>query len=546
MKVHIVTDSLNSDRILPRMSRYLAVKNGWTISLSPEASVDFNYFVNYGTWCAKARGWHGTPIGAYFSHLDTQAAAKAQQWYDAAKVMDVCVTTAKLYNEFLPGHKVSQARPPVEIDRFTIASLPKKPKPVVGVLGFTYGDGRKGEKLIGQLAANPIAERVQLRASGRGWPGVRCEYHEWNDIPGYMQELDILLVPSLFEGVPMPPLEALACGVKIVVPAHVGLIDELPNLPGIYRYECGNLKAMIEAVEQAAFSGPVDREILRKIITDNYTVEHWASDHRRIIDSYFQDEQESIEALPDWRGNSGVYVVAFGGPSRQCAERCIDSVHQQMPGLPVCLVAETPIGSEDIFIQHPDTDAGGRIAKLKVDELAPKNWQYVLYLDADTEVTGDISALFEILKDGWEFLICKDNNKYGTVNEMKRPDNLDECVETWDIMGSQELLQYNGGMMAYRRNQNTARFFSKWQSEWQRYGKRDQGALLRALYDKPLRVFVLMNQWNATTRYKLPPGQIAILHHNTEARRWNGIIQGRVDSPEAWAAVERFNPKVKD
>jgi hypothetical protein len=543
MRIHVITDRLNSDRILPRLAKYLAVGNDWSISESPDPSADFNYFNNYGTWAQKSQGWHVTPIGAYFSHLDTQAKAKEALWHSAAKVVDVCVTTAKLYHPFLPADKIWQCRPPVEVDKFTIKPTPKKDKPVVGVMGFTYGDGRKGEKLFEQFTRLPLAERLQLRASGRGWTGIRCEYHEWNDIQSYFQELDVLLVPSLFEGVPMPPLEALACGVKIVVPAHIGLIDELPDIPGIYRYEVGNLKSMSEATEQAAFTGPIDREALRRIITDNYTVAHWAADHKRAIESYFQIED--VSGLLDWRGNSGVYVVAFGEPSRNCARRCIASVKKHMPGLPVALVAETPISDEDIFIQHPDADAGGRVAKLKVDELSPANWRYVLYLDADTELVGDVSFLFQILADGWEFVICKDNNKYGTVAEMKRPDNLDECVETWDKLGGQELLQYNGGMMAYRRNDNTRRFFETWQSEWQKYGKRDQGALLRALYDKPLRTFVLMNQWNATTRYNLPPGEIAILHHNMEARRWNGIIPGRIDSPAAWAAVEKFNPKAR-
>lgn len=544
MRVHVITDRLNSDRILPRLAKYLAVGNNWSLSESPEPTADFNYFNNYGTYHRKCSGWHGTPIGAYFSHLDTQAKAKEQIWYTTAGVVDVCVTTAKLYHPFLPAEKIYQCRPPVETDKFTIKPAPKRDKPVVGVMGFTYGDGRKGERLLEQLAGSDFAKRIYLRASGRGWTGVRCEYHEWNDIQSYFQELDVLLVPSLFEGVPMPPLEAMACGIKIVVPAHIGLIDELPDLPGIYRYECGNVRSMLEATEQAAFAGPVDREALRRVILDNYTVEHWAADHRVMVNNYFQTED--VTSLPEWPTNSGVYVVAFGEPSRKCARRCIDSIKGQMPGLPIALVAEKPIGGEDVFIQHDDVDAGGRVAKLKVDDLAPADWNYVLYLDADIEIVGDISFLFNILRDGWEFVICKDNNKYGIVGEMKRPDNLDECVETWAAMGGQQLLQYNGGMMAYRRNANTRRFFQNWQREWQKYGKRDQGALLRALYDKPLRMFVLMNQWNATTRYAMPKGEVAIKHHNMEARRWNGLIAGRIDSPEAWQAVKKFSPKVRD
>jgi hypothetical protein len=543
MKVHIVTDRIESDRILPRLAKYLAVGNGWSISEEPDITADINYFNNYGTWAQKCRGWHGTKTAAYFSHLDTQAKAKETLWHEAAKVVDICITTAKMYHQYLPDNKIYQCRPPVEIDKFTIKPLPKLDKPVVGVMGFVYGDGRKGERLFEQLAGMPLAQKLRLRATGRGWSGIRCEYHEWDKIQEYFQSLDVLLCPSLFEGVPMPPLEAMACGVKAVLPEHVGIVDELPDVPGIYRYECGNVKSMAAAVEQAAFARPIDRNVLRQVILDNYTVAHWCADHRTAINSHSQ--VDDVANLPDWHGNAGVYVVAFGEPSRKCAKRCINSVHAKMPGLPVCLVAETPLGLEDIFIQQPDADAGGRIAKLKVDELAPADWRYVLYLDADTEVIGDISQLFDVLQDGWEFVICKDNNKYGTVNEMKRPDNLDECQETWGLMGSTELLQYNGGMMSYRRNSNTAQFFRKWQEEWIRYGKRDQGALLRALYDKPLRMFVLMNQFNATTRYTLPPGEIAILHHNTEARRWNGIIQGRIDGPEAWRAVERFNPKVK-
>lgn len=547
MKVNVVTDALPktgfADRILPRMSKYLADANGWGLSLSPDPACDFNYFVNYGVY-HKFLGWHGTPTGAYFSHLDTGNKGKEQMWHEAAKAIDLCVITAKLYGQYCPSEKVYQAHPPIDTDKFTIAPLPGKKKPVVGTMGFVYGDGRKGEQLFEQYARSDWAKKVTLRATGRGWQGVRCEYHDWKDIQEFYQGLDILLCPSLFEGVPMPPLEALACGVKIVVPSGVGLIDELPHLPGIYRYECGSVKAMAGAVEQAIEAGPVDRDALRQIITGAYTVNHWAEDHKRIIADYLQ--VEDVGSLPAWRVNSGVYVVAFGDPSRKCAKRCIDSVKRFMPGLPIALVSDKPLGGEDVFISHPDSDIGGRTAKLKVDELAPKEWQYVLYLDADTEIIGDISPLFQILEDGWEMVICKDNNRYGLVKEMKRPDNGDECLETWNLLGSQELLQYNGGMMAYRRNTNTARFFDNWQREWQKYGKRDQGALLRALYGKPLRMFVLMNQWNATTRYELPPGEIAILHHNTDARRWNGIVEGRIDSPEAWAAVKRFNPKVKD
>ena len=95
-------------------------------------------------------------------------------------------------------------------------------------------------------------------------------------------------------------------------------------------------------------------------------------------------------------------------------------------------------------------------------------------------------------------------------------------------------------MMAFQRCAATKRFFKAWQTEWQRFGKRDQGALLRALYKNPLRLYLLTNHWNASDRYPDIDGEVAIWHHNTKARRWGGLIRGRIDSPEAWAAVRVF------
>ena len=81
-------------------------------------------------------------------------------------------------------------------------------------------------------------------------------------------------------------------------------------------------------------------------------------------------------------------------------------------------------------------------------------------------------------------------------------------------------------------------------AEWTRYGKRDQAALDRALYAAPLRLYVLNGVWNCITRYPdVRPENAAILHHPMSARRWMGIINGRLDGPEArrkadeWEAV---------
>ena len=536
MRVHIVCERLDTNRILPRLAKYLAELNGWTLGDAPSQNADLNYFVPYITWRQRYNDWHKTRIAAYFSHRDINNKMKARWWDEAAKKIDLCTITSNQYREFLDPAKTVYVRPPVEIDRFEIKPWGKSIKPVVGLMGYTYGDGRKGEDLVKDLLKTPIAKTVEWRASGRGWP-VKTVSYPWKDIPKFVQGLDVLLCPSKFEGVPMPPLEALACGVKIVIPIGVGMLDDLPDIPGIYRYEAENLVDMAKTLGQAISSGPVNRGNLRNVVVNQYTAETWSKDHRQHFEEFFNNVKIE-KGLPNWKGNSGVYVVAFGEPARKCAQLCIDSIHKHTPGLPVCLVSTAPLGPEDHFVKHKDADIGGRIAKLKANELAPKSWKYVLYFDADIEAIGDISFLFQALQDGWEFLICKDMDKYATTDKLIRPDNKDECNVTWDILGTREgAMQYNGGMMAFRRNDRTAKFFKLWQEEWQRWGKRDQGALLRALYRQPLRMYILMNQWNASDRYPLPPGEIAVMHHNVQARRWGGLVEGRLDSTVAWQKV---------
>jgi len=539
VRIHVVCLRPHADRILPRKARYLSDHNQWTVSELPDPTSDAQLWLNYLVW-DKHRDWDRTKQAAYFTHWDEQNEKKAQIWDDCAKAMDLRITTAKRNLPYLEKYgKTTLARPPVERERFRIYPQQKwkDARPKVGVCGYTYGDKRKGEHLIRALQRSKVGQRLALRASGRGWP-VKTTGYPWAEMPDFFQSLDVLLLPSMFEGVPMPPLEALACGIKIVVPRDVGIMDELPYIPGIYRYDRGDIDQFISATEEAAFSDPVDRRALRAV-TEEFTPYNWAKDIEHAIEELVYGVDRQGE-LPRWEEASGIYMVAFGEPSRRCAERALGALKEHMPYVPTCLAAETPLDAPTVFREYVCPDIGGRTAKLAAYDMAPADWQYVLYMDADTEVTESVRFLFQVLADGWEIVICRDMNKYCTLDMMRRPDNIDECEETWKMVGTLAAFQYNGGVFGFRRCERVKRFFELWNEEWQKYAKRDQGALIRALYRQPLRVFLLHNQWNATDRYELPRGKIAVLHRNTEARRWSGLIDARTDSKTAWEAVEQW------
>lgn len=223
----------------------------------------------------------------------------------------------------------------------------------------------------------------------------------------------------------------------------------------------------------------------------------------------------------------------------------METAKRHMPDVPICLCGAAPIGVEDVFVEQPDSDVGARRAKLLAYQLAPAEWQTVLYLDADTEVIAPVYQLFEWVEDGWELAICTDIRAMETLRVFERKASQAEVGETLALVGTADTLQYNGGVWAFQRCAAVERFFARWLAEWERWAQRDQGALLRALHAEPLRVWLLGNEWNTFPRFQ--PGQetAGILHWPGRARRWEGTIPGRIDGDEAWGMVRQFEERAR-
>lgn len=543
MRVHIVCRDWQSDQVLARLAAVLVEQTNWTISPKPDPQADLNLYMPYlEGW--TYRTFHKTPTAGWFTHADTANPSKYKMWVEIAKAVDLRLTSARLYMPELErfGPTV-QVTPPVDHTRFgpdpsraRDAGLPR-----VGVSGYVYPGGRKGEGLVAQLAASDMGRKLEIVASGKGWPVPTINYAP-EDLPEFYQGLDLFLCTATIEGIPLPPLEALACGIPCVLPRGVGLLDELPDAQNIARYEAGNYDQM-EAAIRYALTQPVNVPSLTAIAA-RYTARAWADDIRGAVESLIYNEPQPVE-LPEWRDRAGVYIVAYGDPARECARRCIQSIRKYMPGLPVALASTEPLGIEDRHILARDEDIGGRSVKTQIYTLAPEEWQYVLYLDADTELVARVDYLFDLMVCGWELAMCTNPAQYHLAREMRRPDNAEEIDQTFAQLGTDEVLQLNGGVFVFRRCERVRRFFARWHTEWQRWGARDQAALDRALYDEPLRLLVLGKDWNCIDRYDQPVKSTAIVHHPMTARRWRGRINGRLDSSEAWGALHpgRVHPE---
>ncbi len=553
MQVNVVCRNKDADRVIPRFARYLSNGLGWELTSRPIPDADVYYLSGYFEWPVMKRDMADRPVAAYFTHVEEQPPgnAKAKLYDSVAARVDLRIATAALYAEPLAEYGPTvQVSPPVERGRFTIPAQRNK-RLVAGFSGFTYANGRKGEDIARRIVASEPGQRAEWRASGRGWP-VPTRMYAWAELPAFYQSLDVLVVTATVEGVPMPPLECLACGVSVVVPRGVGLLDELPDLPGIHRYERGDARDAARALGEALDArGEVDREALRGV-TAPYSVTAWCEQHRQAFEELIVGldepmmEAEASGVVPPQAGRTeggrGIYCVAFGAPARACAQRLMETVREHLPEIPIAFCGAEPLGLEDVFIAQPDSDAGGRRAKLKAYELSP--WDVTLYLDVDTEViSGDARFFFELIEDGWEFVIAKDPHLMDTMSHFRRANNLAELAELEQELVTLETLQINGGVWSFGRNERVAAFFERWQAEWERHAQRDQGALVRAMYADPLKTYVLGNEWNWFERYSKGVEPAAIKHYPGRARRWKGLLPGRIDGEAAWSKVKQFEAR---
>lgn len=118
MKIHIVAQRLEADRILPRLANLLAQETNWTIGDSPDEYAQINLFLPY-LELDRFRSFNKTPIAAWFTHYEENVPDKQKIWHEAAKKADIRLTSARKYYDMLleygPTYLVC---PPLDTSKF--------------------------------------------------------------------------------------------------------------------------------------------------------------------------------------------------------------------------------------------------------------------------------------------------------------------------------------------------------------------------------------------------------------------------------------------
>ena len=187
----------------------------------------------------------------------------------------------------------------------------------------------------------------------------------------------------------------------------------------------------------------------------------------------------------------GIIYVAFGERARTEARQSMKTLNCYHD-IPVAVIADRPLEGAT-YIPFDDAGNGARRAKLSIPEVAPAGWTHILYLDADTRIRGNLEGGFKPVEDEWDIAITPSTKQIR--DELLWHIGDKEREYTYQEINNSLPLQLQGGVWWINR-QRCKGLFREWLSEWERWGDQDQGALLRAIQKKPVRIWLMGRPFN--------------------------------------------------
>ena len=183
-------------------------------------------------------------------------------------------------------------------------------------------------------------------------------------------------------------------------------------------------------------------------------------------------------------------IIGYGFEYLVMALNCARSIRASNPDLPTTLITNLPVthdavgGWFDRIVVRDEPADRNRLVKTSVLDHAVAD--RVLYLDADSEVDGDLDPAFRLL-DRFDVALKAHSTP------VNKPFELADGVPG-GVFG-----HFAGGMLLLRADGPAADFLAHWQRRMVESGlARDQPALARTIYDLPdLRLVVLNAVWCA-------------------------------------------------
>jgi len=261
LKVRIITEK--PGWIMHRKAEEIAKRlpNAVINEEYPEANV--HYYINYGYF--NKRPENGVVV-ANFTHYDPEKLN--DKWETVAHEVDHCTSVSNHTATFVEKFGISS-------EKITVipvgADSSFKPKMTLGLVGRIYPGGRKGEHLIESLLEDSeLMDGLQIVSLSDTWGVPTWDFKNMDD---FYRSIDYLLVPSLYEGGPVPFMEALACGTMSIAPA-IGVIPDFPHIE--YKWnDVSSLKAVVTNLKNEY----LERKQRISHTIEPYNWDNWALKH---------------------------------------------------------------------------------------------------------------------------------------------------------------------------------------------------------------------------------------------------------------------------
>lgn len=214
------------------------IKITFTVKEPMTSNVDLVHYIHYKSWQKTGE----VPNITFFTHVEEMRPELVKKFLPIAQATDHCVVMCKRYGDYLierliPKDKITIV--PLGLDRDMFV-----PKIKIGVCANLCHTPRKGEVLLQDLFKKADLQNFEFILAGRGWEKymvdsrgkniwdrVKClgKLEQKELVSKFYHNIDYLLIPSSYEGGPVPCLEAMACG-KEVISRPVGWVTEFKGV----------------------------------------------------------------------------------------------------------------------------------------------------------------------------------------------------------------------------------------------------------------------------------------------------------------------------
>lgn len=231
-------------------------------------------------------------------------------------------------------------------------------------------------------------------------------------------------------------------------------------------------------------------------------------------------------------GSSGVAYIATGRRFAEEAQTAAAQLRRTNPQLRICLITDQPdftprFWDDLVVVKNPHFGFRDKILM----GLCP--YERFLYLDGDTYVASDLSDLFRLLEN-FDFI----GHQLFEGNDCPQPEV------------SNAFLEFNGGVLGFRRTPKLDGFFDRWLGHYDRFYAQnrnghyhysnvsDQKSLRLTVYQSALRVGTLGPEYNFTPYHvEFACAPVRIFHGRTPggfgpfAQRMNEKLGNRAYVP---------------